>query len=492
MRIKKTVLSCMALAAITGPFAVLAAPAYAAGRPVKEIQEREFGFKVNKNGGNLCLVQTEECEATPPTSETGGFAYPQSVAVGPAPEHNVYVADNLNGRIEVFTSEGAFVGMFGWDVNKTKTLSNTGTQQEKDVCTATETQSGTECQAGQEPSSYGIAGQIAKPQSVAVDQSTGDLYVYDRLAYRVDKYSSTGVFLWMAGRKVNKNGSNLCTNTEEAQCQTGEESAVGSSEPSAFKTAESGDILAMGPGQILYVGDEDRIQQIEPDGNYKTAVPVSGHVTGLAVNQLGETYLVDETYFNKAHAEIHKLAANGSEITTTCAEGSTACWPLVATPVLPTGFNLVFGSLAVDQDNRLAVAALEEYRDVQLNRQDHFFGLLLDGGTGETITNFNTVDPVGSGVDVLTFGGVETNGGFKMYGAFDNDDQEVTAYTPVPVAEAKMATSVSCHPGPEHESDLTFDCPLAGGVNPWGVPNTQDWFEWGVSSALGRLTPKSA
>jgi hypothetical protein len=47
-----------------------------------------------------------------------------------------------------------------------------------------------------------------------------------------------------------------------------------------------------------------------------------------------------------------------------------------------------------------------------------------------------------------------------------------------------------CKGGAENETDATFDCVLNGQANPEGVAETEVWFQWGNTSALGFETPK--
>ena len=81
-----------------------------------------------------------------------------SIAVGP--DGKVYVSDSGNGRVEVFTPAGAFIGQVG---------------------------------------SYGSSnGQFQLPYDLAVD-SGNDLYVADNTLNTVSKFSPTGQFLWQIG-----------------------------------------------------------------------------------------------------------------------------------------------------------------------------------------------------------------------------------------------------------------------------------------------------
>jgi hypothetical protein len=98
---------------------------------------------------------------------------------------------------------------------------------------------------------------------------------------------------------------------------------------------------------------------------------------------------------------------------------------------------------------------------------------MLDS-SGNVMTLFEL--PFGS--SGLGFSPVEINGGFAMFAG--SLAQEVFAYQGVPVGEASTAQS-SCVSGVDKESDATFDCTIEGELDPWGVKETEAWFEWGKS-----------
>jgi DNA-binding beta-propeller fold protein YncE len=76
-------------------------------------------------------------------------------------------------EVQEFTEKGEFVLMFGKDVNKTKALAPL--EAERDVCDP-QTELAVECQTGTPGSTPGA---FERPASVAVDSSTGDVYVAD-------------------------------------------------------------------------------------------------------------------------------------------------------------------------------------------------------------------------------------------------------------------------------------------------------------------------
>lgn len=86
--------------------------------------------------------------------EEGEFNYPSHIAVGPT--GNLYVSDTMNGRIQIFDTEGKFVRAFG--------------------------------QFGDSP------GMFARPKGVAVD-SEGHIYVVDSAFNNVQIFSEEGQIL---------------------------------------------------------------------------------------------------------------------------------------------------------------------------------------------------------------------------------------------------------------------------------------------------------
>lgn len=126
-----------------------------------------------------------------PGAGAGELSEPQGVATNEA-TGDVYVADSRNNRIDEFTSAGAFVRAWGFDVVESGP-DNTGTGFE--VCNALEHPTDV-CKAGTASS---LAGGFNRPKSLAVDNhpsspSHGDVYVGDYYNNRIEKFSPTGAF----------------------------------------------------------------------------------------------------------------------------------------------------------------------------------------------------------------------------------------------------------------------------------------------------------
>ncbi|MGA7817236.1 hypothetical protein, partial [Caballeronia sp.] len=251
----------------------VAAASARAEAPVKLILSSHIGGEVNKTTkGDVCtVVSGDECQPGSRGGAAGSFSYPESVAS--APSGNIYVGDQANHRVQEFTDAGEFVLTFGEEVNATT---------KGDVCTEEEIKNtGARCKPG-------LAGAVATalddPQDLIVDPMTGDVYVLDSENFRVDEYTSSGQLLLMVGKEVNEtedqtSGSgeaerNLCTAVSKDTCKAGVEGSANNSEKGVFAFNYAGNLLGnllavsggAEPERVLYVADEDRVQEISPEG----------------------------------------------------------------------------------------------------------------------------------------------------------------------------------------------------------------------------------
>ena len=444
-----------------------AALAQAAEAPVKQIFSSHIGWDVNKTKElagapqaerDLCTVLSqEECQPGTASSEAGGLEDPGGVAVNddPAsPEHgDLYIADSSNHRVQVLTSAGAFVLMFGAHVDKT-----TG----GDVCTAVSKDA---CEAGVEGSE---AGAFQFPAGIAVDPSTGDVYVEDQPNWRVDEYTAEGRFEAMFGREVDETKDNatkftateaeknLCTAESKDVCKAGVQGTPGAGEHGAFDFARDGDILAVaGPEDLLYVGDENRVQEFRADGERVGEIPVASTVTALAVDgKTGTMYVV----YNREPIIYEFDVAGRTELPTSIE--------------VPSALRVL--GMAIDPTGHLAVSA----RGL-INGNATHFGDLYEATDGYLVSAI--VDPASEKIESLGFDG---NG--DLYGIVG---QEVLAYALKPIGELAGGAAV-CAAGAASGSSATFDCTLTGEVNPEGVAETEALFEWGSTAVLGQLTAR--
>ena len=461
---KRLPLATLSALAITLTLALTASVAQAAATPIKEVLGTRVGWEVSPaSKGGVCQVDPGvECAPGVESSEAGGLLYATGVAVNEdeaSPEQgDVYVTDTSNQRVQVFSASGAFVAMFGWEVNKTKSSAGSkASQAEKNTCTAA---SHDECQAGVEG---GAPGQFSRPESIAIDPSTGDVFVQDYNNWRIQELTPTGEFILMIGKHVNETTSlNLCTEheiqSESAKCKTGEPAGQDSSEPSAFNFEGTGNLLTVaGAEHLLYVGDEQRVQTFTANGAPAgpaeiplTAIsPEPGTITALAVNETGDAYLVYRLNGSGTNT-IHELAPNGTLLKNTELPNELATSN-------GTG-ELKIEALALNQNEQLAASGVEVFSPTGHGEQYKRFGKLLAGTTGRLISEFPTASTEG-----ITF-----NKKNSLYAVAQEtsrgsvgDGQELLFYKAVPIGEL-LTLPAACVAGATSGSDAVFDCTLNG------------------------------
>jgi hypothetical protein len=212
---------------------------------------------------------------------------------------NLYVSDRYNYRIDKFASSGAFLFGWGWFVNASEPLN------ELQTCTVA-----TGCRTGNaRPGAGGFSGE--GPQGIAVDDnspvgdpSSGDVYVVDWEAFRVEKFDPEGKFLLMFGGEVNegKDATPGATAAEKDVCAAGEKctSGVQGAADGQFEWAFlPHGIVAVGPNGRVYVGDKARVEVFEPSGAWSgnislASLSTEGKVTSLAVNSAGDVFVKDQ------------------------------------------------------------------------------------------------------------------------------------------------------------------------------------------------------
>ena len=187
-----------------------------------------------------------------PGTKGGEFNRIRDIAVnrsgaGPAAAGDIYVADEFNNRVQRFDSEGNFISAWGADVS----LPDGGAGFE--LCTEA-----SECQQAAAAAGGGTAagnGDLDSPQSLAVDDDSGEVYVSDRDNRRVNVYDGAGAFIRSFGWDVAEagpgntgTGYEVCEDAEGDVCKAG----VGSTTPGAgqfHSSAPEGDAygIALSP-----------------------------------------------------------------------------------------------------------------------------------------------------------------------------------------------------------------------------------------------------
>lgn len=207
-------------------------------------------------------------------SDAGQLLRPNGMATSPVNGH-LYVADNSNYRISEFTAWGKFVKAWGWGVaDGSPELQSCGPE----ASPPTET-----CQAGLD--GFG-PGQFHYASGVEVD-SSGNIYVAEATSetltegpvhnFRVQKFGPSGNFLLMFGGGVNQgptNSGNLCTASHLIEgdiCGVGQKgSDEGEFDVGLFGRAR--DVIAIGPGNSVYVADKGRFQKFNSGGIYQSQI----------------------------------------------------------------------------------------------------------------------------------------------------------------------------------------------------------------------------
>ncbi len=424
----------------------------------------------------LLALTATAAASTPPVklipnhTITNGFEYAEGVAVGSG--GNIYVTDRGHRRVQELEANGTFVRMFGKEVNETAHLNHETANE--NICPV---KPGDKCKAGVEGTG---SGEFGSPKSIAVDAVTGNVYVVDVSHWRVEEFTATGVFLRMFGKEVNETAhlnhetanENICPVKTGDKCKSGIQAPIGGTEPGAFNFKQfAGNLLAVGPNpaepaeEWLYVGDEHRVQEFNQGGTQVGEIPLTAvssepnsQVLALAVDEAGNVYLGDATSPGTVTSTniVREFDPTGKEIKQFTVAAAHA------------GAELGIDGLALEGSGRLAVSVYE--------RGYGWHGVLLESGTGEEITEFSI--PGGSA-------GISFNNAGELYAT---TQVSVVAYTPVSVAEL-VARPVGCSPGGVVETSVTLSCSLEGEVNPFAVPGTEVWFQWGRTCAFGSETP---
>ncbi|MFZ2051708.1 MAG: hypothetical protein WAU69_12360 [Solirubrobacteraceae bacterium] len=156
--------------------------------------------------------------------------------------------DQANNRVDEFEADGAFVRAWGWGV--------LNGEEKLEVCTAS-------CVAGEVSAG---AGGFDRPDGIAIDPVSKDVYVVDQRNHRVEEFTASGEFVLMLGGDVNKTtGGNVCsaTNlTEGDECQGGR----GGSGSGEFESLGEQGAVTVGPTGLVYVGDFKRVQWFSSTG----------------------------------------------------------------------------------------------------------------------------------------------------------------------------------------------------------------------------------
>ncbi len=226
---------------------------------------------------------------------------------------HLFVSDHFNNRISEFTAWGLFVKSWGWGVaDGSPAAQNCGPPEPESEPEPSLCQKGT---PGKE------AGQLDRPNGIAVGPN-GEVYVFEFWSSRVQVFSQAGAFLRMFGGEVNKtSGADICTAADITGgdvCGAGIE-GTGPSEFSGFLIGvphSNRDYIDIASDGTVYVGDRNRIQKFDEDGNYLSSLPLPepGRVGALALDpESGDVYFSYSWAFGDA-ANSYRLDENSGAV----------------------------------------------------------------------------------------------------------------------------------------------------------------------------------
>jgi hypothetical protein len=219
----------------------------------------------------------------------GQFSGAAAVAVNDS-SGDVYVLDRFNNRVQQLSSSGAFIRAWGLDVIQSGKPGDLGSEA-FEVCTFA-----ADCKEGAGFISPAPGGEFSFPQGIAIDQSDGSVYVYEREFARVQKFSSTGAFQLAFGKDVDNGGG---TGTEvcavATNCQAGATGSLGGEFGSAF----SGLGLAVAPagapnaGNVLVADPGNRrVQEFTSSGAFVRAFGFDVAGAGAGADDTGTGFEV--------------------------------------------------------------------------------------------------------------------------------------------------------------------------------------------------------
>jgi NHL repeat-containing protein len=245
----------------------------------------------------LAAPASAQSDLCGPGSGAGQCENPRGVAVD-FETGRFFVADQGNNRVDVFEGDGSFVGAFGWGVAD-------GVTNALQSCDVT-------CFKGIAGTG---AGQFSSPARIAVDNDPlspahHDVYVGSD-GFRVQRFGPDGSFKLAFGWGVRDGAAEAQTcgpsaTPASATCQTG----IGGTGPGQIDNGATQDLLAVGPGGIVYVADSafvetdcsggscidiyaSRIEKFQASGAFNGEVPLAEpqSIKAEAIDETGNIYL---------------------------------------------------------------------------------------------------------------------------------------------------------------------------------------------------------
>jgi sugar lactone lactonase YvrE len=238
-------------------------------------------------------------------SGNGQFKHPADVALDPA--EKIWVADQVNNRIEKLGSKGEFLaayGSLGSSNGQLNAPSGIEADEKGNIWVADTGNNRIEKfgSKGEYVTKFGTAGtgngQLSAPKGVAI-ASNGNIWVADTGNNRIEEFSSSGTFIGAFGTKGSGN--------------------LQFSEPSA---------LDVGPAGNVWVADtgNNRIEELNEKGEFLAAYGSLGtgngqfnHPAGVDVDAKGNVYVLDAS-----NGRVEQLSERGEYLSQFGAKGTAS------------------------------------------------------------------------------------------------------------------------------------------------------------------------
>jgi Tol biopolymer transport system component len=139
------------------------------------------------------------------------------------------------------------------------------------------------------------SGEFLDPVGVAVEQSSGDVYVTDLVNARVEKFDASGNFILMFGGGVDQTtGGNVCTASSGDVCGAGSSGSGNGQFAGGF--GWFGNALGVDSSGDVYVADggNGRVEKFDSQGKYLSQI--TSHLSSprsVAVDPTGNLYVAD-------------------------------------------------------------------------------------------------------------------------------------------------------------------------------------------------------
>jgi DNA-binding beta-propeller fold protein YncE len=214
----------------------------------------------------------------------GQFKGPVSDAIDASGD--VWVVDSSNSRVQEFSASGAFMKAIGWGLSNGKA--------EFQTCTSA-------CKAGISGSG---AGQFAKPEGIAVNQQTKNVYVSDKANNRIEEFNSEGKYV----AKFGESGS-----------------APGQlDDPEGIAIVPAGAVTSPTSGEV-WVGDfaNDRIDEFTETGEYIGSFGSEGSGEGQFKGPDGIAFSGEDVYVvDSGNSRVQEFSMSGTYVAKFGAKGT--------------------------------------------------------------------------------------------------------------------------------------------------------------------------